>query len=144
MRVSSRTEYALRTVVDLAARVQEGLCRSADIARRQNIPAKFLEQILLVLKGAGIVESRRGARGGYCLALPASRITVASIVRLTEEGLSPVPTRGAGLGREESAFADIWADLHADIERKLESVTIQELSERQAARSPAAGSGYVI
>ena len=84
------------TVMDLAMYRNTGVIKVADIARRQSIPQKFLEQILLLLKGAGIVTSRRGSKGGYLLTRPASEISLASIVRLTEASLLASSSAGKG------------------------------------------------
>lgn len=97
MRLSKRGEYGLRAMIDLAIHVQEPaepgngkLVQIKDIAERQHIPAKFLEQILLTLKNAGVLHSRMGVGGGYYLARPAGEITLGHIVRVLDGPLAPI------------------------------------------------------
>ena len=96
MRLSKRGEYGLRAMIDLAAALssQNGngstVVQIKDIAERQHIPAKFLEQILLTLKNAGMLHSRMGVGGGYYLARPANEITLGHIVRVLDGPLAPV------------------------------------------------------
>lgn len=77
-------------MIDLAENYGKGLVKTEEIARRRNIPKKYLEQILLVLKRAGYLHSRRGANGGYKLSRHPKQITVAEILRLTDGPLAPV------------------------------------------------------
>src|SRR5215204_1508023 len=84
MNISVKGEYALHAVFDLALQTPGEPVRIADIARRQQIPQKFLELILAGLKQGGFVESRRGAEGGYLLAKPADSITVGEVIRFME------------------------------------------------------------
>lgn len=89
MRLSRKCEYACLALVDLA-RYDKKLVKINEISQRQNIPKKFLEQILLILKGAGYVASRRGVNGGYKLAKDPDKITLAEIIRLFDGPLAPV------------------------------------------------------
>lgn len=123
MKPSSKTEYALRTMLDLALHRNETVSRVADIAQRQRIPSKFLAQILLGLKAGGLVTSRRGARGGYVLAKDPSSITVGDIVRLTENSF--VSANG---GKEQpDLLGEIWDDIGNYARRKLDEVTLQDV-----------------
>lgn len=105
MRLSKRGEYGLRAMIDLATALQEQkkdshvegvqmnnnhVVQIKEIAERQHIPAKFLEQILLTLKNAGILHSRMGVGGGYYLARPTNEITLGQIVRVLDGPLAPV------------------------------------------------------
>jgi Rrf2 family protein len=90
MKLSVRGEYALRALLVLGLNYGAGVVRIQTISQQQNIPKKFLEQILNDLKAMGAVESRRGAAGGYRLARPPQNITLASVVRHTEGALAPV------------------------------------------------------
>lgn len=89
--LNKKTKYALRAVMALARRKDEGLVLIADLAESENIPKKFLEQILLDLKRAGILASTKGKGGGYALGRPASDISVGAIIRVIEGPLAMVP-----------------------------------------------------
>lgn len=91
MRLSVRGEYALRAMLALGMHAAEDeVVRIRDVAEEQRIPRRFLEQILNDLKAAGVVTSRRGVQGGYRLARPADRITLAEIIRHIDGPLAPV------------------------------------------------------
>ena len=97
MNLSKRGEYGLRAMIDLVTtlKAQEGhpaggVVQIKDIAERQKIPAKFLEQILLTLKNAGLLRSRMGVGGGYYLGKPASEISLGQIVRVLDGPLAPI------------------------------------------------------
>jgi Rrf2 family protein len=90
MKLSVRGEYALRALLVLGLNYDKGVVRIQTISEKQNIPKKFLEQILNDLKSLGAVASRRGAIGGYRLARPPQNITLASVVRHIEGALAPV------------------------------------------------------
>lgn len=91
MRLSKRGEYGLRAMIDLATWTKgNGVVQIKDIAEREKIPAKFLEQILLTLKNAGLLHSKMGIGGGYYLAKPASEINLGQIVRVLDGPLAPI------------------------------------------------------
>ena len=97
MRISARADYAVRAVLELAVRRDEGAVKAETVAAAQAIPHKFLEGILGDLRSCGIVDSRRGGNGGYRLARPAAEITVADVVRAVDGPI--VSVRGeAGAG----------------------------------------------
>jgi Rrf2 family protein len=89
--ISQRAKYALRALLALAEAPAERPLMISEISRRQAIPKKFLEQILLDLKRAGLVESRRGRLGGYVLARPAERITFGEVLRLVDGPVALLP-----------------------------------------------------
>ena len=91
MKISKKGDYALRALIHLALRHGEGITQMQDIARKEGIPGKFLEQILLLLKGAGYLQSRSGVGGGYIMAKAPKAITLGEIVRLIDGPLAPVP-----------------------------------------------------
>src|SRR6266516_7308003 len=90
MKLSLRGEYALRALLVLGLNYEQGIVRIQTISEKQNIPKRFLEQILNDLKSAGMVQSRRGVAGGYRLAKRPEQISLASIVRHVEGALAPV------------------------------------------------------
>lgn len=92
MKLSKRGEYALRTMINLgiAAKVSRPLVRVSELARAEELPVKFLEQIMQQLREAGHIESVRGKHGGYRLAKPADTITIGEIVRLVDGRIAPI------------------------------------------------------
>lgn len=91
MKLSKRGEYGLRAMIDLADWMSESeVIQIKDIAAREQIPVKFLEQILLTLKNAGLLQSKMGAAGGYYLARPPEEITLGQIVRVLDGPLAPI------------------------------------------------------
>ena len=92
MKLSKKGEYALRALIDLgiAAEVGRSLVQVTELAANEQLPIKFLEQIMQLLKEAGLVESQRGKFGGYRLAMPAGKITVGQVVRLIDGPLAPI------------------------------------------------------
>jgi Rrf2 family protein len=90
MKLSVRGEYALRALTHLGLHHGPGVIRVQDVAKEQNIPKRFLEQILNALRSGRFVESRRGITGGYRLARPASEIRLADVIRHLEGALAPV------------------------------------------------------
>jgi Rrf2 family protein len=91
MRLSKRGEYGLRAMIDLASWDHgKNAVQIKDIAEREQIPAKFLEQILLALKNAGLLHSKMGIGGGYYLAKPADHISLGQIIRILDGTLAPV------------------------------------------------------
>jgi Rrf2 family protein len=90
MRLSKRGEYGLRALQDLARHGGGEPVPNKELAERNNIPARFLEQILLTLKHGRIVHSRKGPQGGYTLARPPEEITLAEVVRLLDGPLAPI------------------------------------------------------
>lgn len=93
MRLTKRGEYALRALIDLGMAHELGrpMLQIAEIATKQNIPIKFLEAILVQLKEAGYLDSKRGQQGGYFLARPMDAITIGDVVRKLDGPLAPIP-----------------------------------------------------
>ena len=131
MRVSAKADYALRAVIELAA-AGDGPVKGERVAQAQEIPLKFLENILGDLRHAGIVRSQRGVEGGYWLARPAQEITVADVVRAVEGPIANV----RGLGPEQVEYAgsaarlrDVWIAVRANLRAVLEHVTIADVAQ---------------
>ena len=123
MNISVKGEYALKALFDLALQKSTEPVKIADIARRQQIPQKFLELILASLKQAGFVESRRGAEGGYLLARPADAITVGEVLRQIESKKQPRTVM-------EDAFSDMWKAVDAAVSGVVDRTTFAELARR--------------
>jgi Rrf2 family protein len=124
-------DYAIRAAAELAAREGAGPVKGDQIASAQSIPLKFLENILLELRHAGLVQSQRGERGGYWLARPAEEITLAEVIRAVEGPLANV--RGARPETVEYGGAavhlrEVWIALRANLRAVLESVTLADLA----------------
>jgi len=126
--ISNRSEYALKAVFDLACHQAGEPVRIADISRRQKIPQKFLELILATLKQSGLVESRRGAEGGYMLARKADTITVGEVLRSIE---GPGAARGrSGRRQAETPFTALWQELDAAVSGIIDNITFADLVRR--------------
>lgn len=128
MNISVKSEYALQAIFDLATQTVGKPVKIAEIARRQEIPQKFLELILSGLKQGGFVESRRGAEGGYRLARPADQITVGEVLRYVEQKKRerdiPAP------------FVPLWGEVDHAIDEILDKTSFAELARRwQESRS---------
>jgi Rrf2 family protein len=130
VRTTAKADYAVRAAIELAA-AGDGPVSTERIAEAQGIPANFLENILVDLRRAGVVESRRGAAGGYLLARPATEISIADVIRAVEGPLANV--RGISpdaLEYEGSAarLRDVWVALRASVRSVLEHVTIADVA----------------
>ena len=123
MNISVKSEYALKAIFDLACQPQGDPVKIAEIARRQQIPQKFLELILASLKQGGFVESRRGAEGGYKLAKPAEQINVSQVLRFVEEGKKS--RRGPA-----DIFTDLWLRVDASTDAILDNTSFAELARK--------------
>ena len=137
MRITAKADYAVRATCELAARAGEGPVKGDVIAAAQGIPLKFLENILGDLRHAGIVRSQRGADGGYWLARPADRISVADVIRAVDGPLASVrggpPEEVAYNGAAES-LARVWIAVRASLRSVVERVTLEDVA---AGRLPA-------
>jgi Rrf2 family protein len=131
MRVSAKTDYALRATVELAAAPAGTPVKGERLATSQSIPLRFLENILLQLRHAGIVESRRGADGGYKLARPAAEITLADVIRAIDGPLAGVsgqrPETLDFKGRSEP-LREVWVAVRASLRSVLEQVTLADVA----------------
>jgi Rrf2 family protein len=130
MRVSAKADYAIRATVELAA-AGEGPVKGDRLATAQEIPPNFLENILVDLRNAGLVASKRGAEGGYWLARPAGEITLADVIRAVDGPLANVRgVRPEALAFEGSAepLRDVWVAVRASLRSVLEHVTLADLA----------------
>ena len=136
LNISVKGEYALQAILDLTLQDSPAPVKIALIAKRQEIPQKFLELILAGLKQGGFVNSRRGAEGGYMLARPPDEITIGEVLRFVEGGRSPRSTKRRGV----NAFTDMWAQIDKAVSHVLDETTFAELArewkEKQATYVP--------
>lgn len=129
MRLSARVDYAVRATVELAAG-GDGTVTADRLARVQQIPQKFLENILIQLRRAGIVRSQRGPVGGYRLARPAAEIALADIIRAVDGPLANVrgePPEHVGYIGAARPLQQVWIALRASERDILESVTLEHI-----------------
>jgi Rrf2 family protein len=140
MRVSAKAEYACLAVIELAANYDGPQpVRVKTIADTHGIPQRFLVQILLQLKGAGLVVSLRGAAGGYQLARPPEEISLADVINAIDRTAPPAERRASPRRRTPGAPVDslatralqsVWRDIQAEEQRLLEATTLAELVRR--------------
>ena len=136
MRITKKSEYALRALVQIALNDNGGVIRAKDIADKENMSVKFLEQVLALLKHRGIVETRRGVGGGYILNRAPANITLAEIIRLVDGPLAPVSCVSemayVPCGRNENlcALKSVMGEVRLAIIGVLERVTVADLCER--------------
>src|ERR1700755_3225631 len=137
MKLSLRGEYALRALIVLGLNYGQSVVRIQTISEQQNIPKRFLEQILNALKSAGVVESRGGGAGGYRLSNPPERISLALVIRHIEGPLAPVScvsekfyARCSCPDETRCGMRSVMKEVRDAIVAILEGVTVAELCER--------------
>lgn len=142
MKVSTRGDYASRALLSLALHGAESTPTSVrDIAERTGLPQPYLEQILLALKGAGLVRSKRGVGGGYVLARPAGEITLAQIVSAVDGPIAAgdfgAPhTNGACDHEGQCVLLAVWADVSEHMRTHLQSFTLADMVARATGSVP--------
>ena len=133
MKLSTRSRYGTRLILDMAQHYQEGPIQIGLIARRQKIPVKYLEQIIIPLKKANYVTSVRGYKGGHMLAKAPEEITVGEIVNLLEGGLKlTICTNSPDVCERSSTCLTrfIWKEATEAIQDRLNSITFSDLIKR--------------
>lgn len=135
MKISTKGRYALRLMMDVASYDRDGYVSLKDAAARQDISLKYLEQIAGMLAKAGLLQSGRGAQGGYRLAKEPRDYTVGSILRLTEGNLAPVACLAGQENRcdrcGECPTLDFWTGLYATVNAYIDRYTLEDLLEEQ-------------
>ena len=142
MKLSTRSRYGVRLMTRLALNHGKGATLMRDISRVEGISEKYLGQIIIPLRGAGLVSGRRGAGGGYTLSRAPSEITVRDVVEVLEGDISLVPCTGdpsACSRRGACAATEVWQKLAGDMSRVLDSYTFKDLA--ASARRKAAADG---
>ena len=138
MKVSSRSNYALRALIDLAQHNNGQPVQLHDVAERTGISAKYLEQILVSLKPTGIVRSRAGVHGGYSLGRPASGIKVGEVIRHLDGPLAPMACASATahqtcdncLDEDVCSLRDLWLDVRNAIADILDQTSVADIISR--------------
>lgn len=134
MKISTKGRYALRLMVDLAEHKDNGFIALKDVAKRQNISKKYLEQIVPVLNGAGLLATNRGNRGGYRLAKEPKEYTVGDILRITEGSIAPVSCLDSEINLcERKNFCQtlyVWEGLYKVVNEYLDGITVQDIVDK--------------
>jgi Rrf2 family protein len=136
MRISARTDYALRAALELAAGGDGHLVKAEDIAHAHGIPLRFLLNILIDLRREGIVVSQRGSVGGYKLARPADSITLAEVIRAMSASDGHVPAASSRRPPYSGAAAglnDLWGAAYSSMEALLATTTLADVVEGKVA-----------
>jgi len=148
MRISAKGEYAIKAMLDLALHYDQGLIPIQEIAERQGIPQRYLEQVLLLLKRAGFLQSKRGSAGGYHLMRPPHDITVGAVLRAMEGSLEQAASGrrpGRHLGSDHgSDLAELWGEITAAVSGVVDRVSFADLCRRVEQRRSAARPMYHI
>lgn len=138
MKISTKGRYAVRVMLDLALHNSGECIKVKDIADRQGISEKYLEQIISVLKKAGYVKSVRGAQGGYRIAKEPKEYTVGMILRLTEGSMAPVACLEEAADECERCDTcetlEVWKELYEAINQVIDNVTLEDLLEKRRKR----------
>ncbi len=134
MKLSTKGRYGTQAMLDLALHHGEGRILLKDIARRQGISGNYLEHLMPPLKAAKLVNSSRGAHGGYTLAKPPDQVKLIDIIQALEGSLAPaecVITPRVCRRSRSCVTRDVWAEMKEAIDKVLKSTTLQDLVERQ-------------
>ena len=133
MKISTKGRYALRMMLDLAEHREQGFVSLKEIAARQDISKKYLEQIVAVLNRPDFLKTNRGYQGGYRLAKTPDQYTVGDILRLTEESLAPVaclqPGSDVCARMAQCRTLPVWQGLDREIRRYLAGITLKDVLE---------------
>lgn len=138
MRISTKGEYGIRAMLDLALHYGQGPISLKTVAERQDISEHYLEQLMATLRKAGLVISVRGAQGGYELAKPPSEMAIGEIIRVLEGPISPMPCVDQDGGQpckqvEGCATRQLWRRLRDSMTDVLDSTTLEDLCQQALA-----------
>ena len=138
MRISTKGRYSLRMLLDLAEHTNDGYIALKDIAQRQGISKKYLEQIVSILNKSDVLKANRGFQGGYKLAKSPDHYTVGMILRITEGSLAPIPCLDDDpvqcIRSNECTTLPIWQGLNKVINEYLDNITLQDVLDQQKER----------
>ncbi len=127
MRVSSRGEYGLRALYDLAEHYAEGPVASAAIAKRQHIPQDYLNQLLIVLRRSGLIKSARGRHGGHQLALPPRQIRLSDAIRVLDGTTAPIDCIEEQSCNDQCPYCDVWHKVKQATDEILHNKTLADI-----------------
>ena len=138
MKISTRGRYSTRAMLDLALHFGKGPVLIRDISKRQRISKGYLEQLFIPLRSARLVRGIRGVSGGFTLARPPAEIRLSEIIQATEGSIAPVSCVDQSelcQDSRECVTRDVWSEIKRACDRILESKTLQDLVEKQRAKS---------
>ena len=149
MKISTRGDYATRALQELALHHDQGPLSVEVIAKRQQLPVRYLEQLLLVLKRAGFIGSRRGVNGGYFLAKSPREITLGEVLRAVDGPVAPIfcvtsgkrevcPLEGA------CALQEVWAQVREAVSKIVDTTTLEDIRQRARLMVPGGRVSYHI
>jgi len=144
VRISAKGEYAIKAMVDLALHDGPGLQPIQDIAARQHIPQRYLEQVLLQLKRSGFLYARRGSAGGYRLNRPPDQVTVGALLRAVEGPPAGPDTPRRGRGEDAAGLDDLWQEIADAVASVVDRTTLEDLRRRAEERRSSARPMYHI
>ena len=147
MRLSTRTRYGTRAMLELALRYESGAVSAKDIAKEQGLSAKYLESLLATLRAAGLVRSVRGAQGGHMLGRAPGEITLREMFDVLEgsEGFVHCTTDAEACERSDACVTQqVWSQLYAACMGILESITLEDLAQRARDRQSSLAIMYHI
>jgi len=131
MKLATQVRYGTRMLLDIAMHQSKGMVQMGDIATRQNISIKYLEQLIIPLKNAGFVTSKRGPKGGHNLSKSSEQITLAQIIRVFEKGYAPKETiddKSNYSEHQDFLIQEAWDEAVEAFYSRLEKVSLADLS----------------
>ena len=149
MQISYKTDYALKIILHLSGNYPDKMDHIKDISQKQDIPKKFLEQVLLLLKKGGFIMSKKGPHGGYFLKIPPDQITMGDIIRYMEGPVSPISCIDAG-NEEACDFSSfcVFRPVFIEVERAITDIidkkNFKELLEEEKILQENAALNYQI
>ena len=133
MKLSTRTEYGIRAVLELAGNVGQGPLQLKVIAERQSISIKYLEQLIAILRSSGYVRSIRGSKGGYILGKPANQIKISEVFKTLEGPITTsecIDNEDYCPNTKDCVVRELWCKVQKSLMDVLESVTLQDLIDK--------------
>ncbi len=128
LKLTTRGQYSVKALLDLRLQASQAPVSVKAIAKRQDLPAPYLEKLLIELRRAGIVQSMRGAQGGYCLARPPEQISLGQILEAVGESISPILAQQPDASQTEDWVTfSLWKRLNLKLKETLQSISLEDL-----------------
>ena len=136
MKISYKTDYSLKVILDLSKNYPDQLVHIDELSRRQDIPKKYLEQLLLSLKQGGFVRSKKGPKGGYSLASDPAKISLGDVIRFMEGPIYPISCIDPAMKQEcdfkhKCVFTAIWKNIEATVSGIVDKISFADLAEAE-------------